>query len=188
MPKRYSKKHGVTTIIGILITAGLAYLGAHTLPQTSGPAPLAGANSQGAYTPPASAKTAGCVSRNDLPDESCTPGATIPTATKAQICVSGYSSTVRNVPVAEKNAVYAEYGITSHAAGQYEVDHLISLELGGSNDITNLWPEAASPVPGFHQKDAFENKLHSDVCNGTISLAQAQKEIATNWLQYSTAR
>jgi hypothetical protein len=188
MRKRYTKKHSVTTIIGLLIAAGLAYSGTHNYIKTSAQAPLPGANSQGTYTPPASAKTAGCVASNDLPDSSCTPGAIIPTATKAQICVSGYSSTVRNVPVAEKNAVYAEYGITSHTAGQYEVDHLISLELGGSNDITNLWPEAANPVPGFHQKDAFENQLHKEVCDGTISLAEAQKEIATNWLQYSTAR
>jgi hypothetical protein len=79
--------------------------------------------------------------------------------------------------------VYDEYGITHHSPGEYEVDHLISLELGGSNDISNLWPEAASPTPGFHQKDQVENYLHDQVCNSQISLAQAQHEIATNWLQ-----
>jgi hypothetical protein len=89
---------------------------------------------------------------------------------------------VRNVPTSEKNAVYAEYGITHHSAGQYEVDHLVSLELGGSNDISNLWPEAASPTPGFHQKDRVENYLHDQVCSGAVPLQQAQLEIATNWL------
>jgi hypothetical protein len=59
---------------------------------------------------------------------------------------------------------------------------LISLELGGSNDIANLWPEAASPTPGFHQKDQVENYLHDQVCAGKISLSEAQEEIATNWL------
>jgi len=54
-------------------------------------------------------------------------------------------------------AVYGEYGIATHRPYQYEVDHLISLELGGSNAIANLWPEAALPKPGFHQKDAVEN-------------------------------
>jgi hypothetical protein len=29
-----------------------------------------------------------------------------------------------------KAQVYAEYGIASHASGEYEMDHLISLELG----------------------------------------------------------
>lgn len=74
------------------------------------------------------------------------------------------------------------YGITSHRPGQYEVDHLVSLQLGGSNDIANLWPEAASPKPGFHEKDRVENYLHDQVCSGAISLSQAQAEIATNWL------
>ncbi|MGH2501500.1 MAG: HNH endonuclease signature motif containing protein, partial [Ktedonobacterales bacterium] len=76
----------------------------------------------------------------------------------------------------------AEYGISSHYAGQYEVDHLVSLELGGSNDIANLWPELASPTPGFHQKDKVENYMHDQVCSGAVPLATAQQEIATNWL------
>ena len=127
-------------------------------------------------------KTSGCRANGKLPDLACTPGAIIATATKAKICVSGYSSSVRNVPTSEKNQVYAEYGIYSHTAGQYEVDHDVSLELGGSNDIANLWPEPASPKPGFHEKDKVENYLHSQVCSGAISLKQAQVEIATNWL------
>ncbi len=130
-------------------------------------------------------KETGCNVNGALQDTACTPGAIIPTATKERICVSGYSKTVRNVPAAEKAQVYAEYGIDSHAPGQYEVDHLISLELGGSNDISNLWPEAAATTPGFHQKDGEENRLHAAVCNGSISLQQAQQEIAQNWLSAS---
>ena len=68
------------------------------------------------------------------------------------------------------------------AAGAYEVDHFIPLELGGSNDIKNLWPEPADPAPGFHEKDVVENYLHSQVCNGTMTLGEAQKFIATDWL------
>jgi hypothetical protein len=102
--------------------------------------------------------------------------------TVSQICQPGYSSQVRNVPDSEKNQVYAEYGVKSHTTGQYEVDHLVSLELGGSNDISNLWPEPAEPRPGFHEKDKVENYLHNQVCSGAISLQQAQIEIATNWM------
>ena len=69
--------------------------------------------------------------------------------------------------------MYAEYGISSHTTGEYEVDHLISLELGGSNDISNLWPEAANPKPGFHKKDSVDNYLHDQVCSGAISLQDA---------------
>jgi len=86
------------------------------------------------------------------------------------------------VPFSEKDQAYAEYGIYHHYSGQYEVDHLVPLELGGSNDIANLWPEAASPTPGFHQKDEVENYLHDQVCSGAVSLKDAQTEIATNWL------
>jgi hypothetical protein len=127
-------------------------------------------------------KTSGCMAHDALPDSACTPGAILATGTKDAICQSGYSSSVRNVPVSEKNQVYAEYGIAHHSPGQYEVDHLVSLELGGSNDISNLWPEAASPKPGFHEKDKVENYLHDQVCSGAIALKQAQIEIATNWL------
>lgn len=128
-------------------------------------------------------RTSGCEARGPLPDSACSPGAIFPDATKEQICVSGYSSSVRNVPQSEKDTVYQEYGITHHTKGEYEVDHLISLELGGSNDIANLWPEAASPTPGFHEKDMVENYLHDLVCSGKIPLSQAQEIIRTNWLQ-----
>lgn len=127
-------------------------------------------------------KTSGCMAHNGLPDSACTPGAILATGTKNAICKPGYAKTVRNVPDSEKNQVYTEYGIKSHTPGQYEVDHLVSLELGGSNDISNLWPELASPKPGFHEKDKVENYLHSQICSGAVSLQQAQTEIATNWL------
>jgi hypothetical protein len=130
----------------------------------------------------AQTKTSGCQAINGLPDSGCTPGAIFQDVTVDQICTSGYSESVRDVPESEKDQVYAEYGIASHSPGEYEVDHLISLELGGSNDISNLWPEAASPEPGFHEKDRVENYLHDQVCSGTMSLAQAQQEIATNWV------
>lgn len=127
-------------------------------------------------------KTTGCLVRGPLQDLACTPGDILPDATQDRICQRGYASSVRDVPTSVKNRVYAEYGIAHHTTGQYEVDHLVSLELGGSNDISNLWPEAASPTPGFHQKDKVENYLHDQVCSGAISLQQAQSEIATNWL------
>ncbi len=127
-------------------------------------------------------KTSGCVSHNALPDSACTPGAIL-NVSRDQICVPGYSTNVRDVPESEKNQVYAEYGVTQHSAGEYEVDHLVSLELGGSNDIANLWPEPAEPKPGFHEKDKVENYLHDQVCSGAISLQEAQREIASNWLQ-----
>ncbi len=162
----------------ILLACGTAPVPGTPQPSTAVP-PTPGS---GGPFPGPRTKTSGCVSQNALQDSACTPGAIFPDATKDKICVPGYSSSVRNVPTSEKDQVYAEYGIASHQPGEYEVDHLISLELGGSNDIANLWPEPASPTPGFHEKDQVENYLHDQVCNGTISLQQAQQEIATNWL------
>ncbi len=127
-------------------------------------------------------KTSGCVPHGGLPDSACTPGAIFPNATPDVICQYGYTRTVRNVPFSEKEEVYTEYGISHHSPGEYEVDHLVPLELGGSNDIANLWPEAAYPQPGFHEKDQVENYLHDQMCSGAISLQEAQKEIAANWL------
>jgi hypothetical protein len=128
-------------------------------------------------------KTEGCQVRGPFPDSDCSPGAIFEGVTKETICVAGYSTSVRNVPQSEKDQVYAEYGITHHTRGEYEIDHIISLELGGSNDIANLFPEAAEPKPGFHEKDMVENYLHELVCTNKISLPQAQEVIRTNWLQ-----
>jgi hypothetical protein len=125
----------------------------------------------------------GCTLRGAFPDASCTPGAVFRSATKAKVCRRGYAKSVRNVPESEKRAVFAEYGIAgTHHGGAYEVDHLISLELGGSNAIANLWPEPARPRPGFHEKDRVENFLHREVCDGTISLARAQRLVRSNWV------
>ena len=162
-------------VIGLALTLVVAFSACDTGATTTGG--NASAHQFGVQT-----KTSGCQAHNGLPDSACTPGAIIASATVSEICASGYSSSVRNVPTSEKNQAYAEYGIASHVSGQYEVDHLISLELGGSNDIANLWPELASPTPGFHQKDQVENYLHSQVCSGALDLAKAQEEIATNWL------
>jgi hypothetical protein len=62
--------------------------------------------------------------------------------------------------------------------------HFIPLEIGGSNDIQNLWLESATPTPGFHQKDQFENFEHGQVCNGTMSAAEAQRRMASDWYFY----
>jgi len=74
---------------------------------------------------------------------------------------------VRAVPQGIKQEVYREYGITSHGRGDYEIDHLIPLELGGSNSIKNLWPESYRTLAwSARVKDRLENKLHELVCSG----------------------
>ena len=68
-----------------------------------------------------------------------------------------------------------------------EIDHIVSLELGGSNDVANLYPEKATlpgHAPGFHVKAKLENKLHDLVCDGTMTLRSVQRQIAANWQSF----
>jgi hypothetical protein len=116
------------------------------------------------------------------PDAKLTPGDTFITATKDMVCVPGYTATVRDVPDSLKKKVFAAYKIDPKS-DKFEVDHLISLELGGSNDIKNLWPQSYTTLPwNAHVKDKLENRLHAMVCKGQITLADAQKAIATDWV------
>lgn len=63
------------------------------------------------------------------------------------------------------------------------MDHLISLELGGSNSLKNLWPESFITEPwNAHVKDRLENKLHEMICSGEIDIKAAQREISTDWI------
>lgn len=132
-------------------------------------------------------KTSGCMANQALPDAACTAGAVFNVGTTT-ICTVGYTTKVRDVPLSVKKAVFKEYGIDYSLHGNYEVDHLISLELGGSNDISNLWPESYLISNGSYTKDGFENYLHNQICKGNISLAEAQKEISTNWMKYDNLR
>jgi hypothetical protein len=116
-----------------------------------------------------------------LPSRKLTPGAVFPKAGKAVVCVVGYTKTVRNVPTAERKLVFARYHIPYANHAKYEVDHLISLELGGNNAITNLWPEPYAGATGARVKDKIENKLHALVCDGKLALKTAQHAIAVNW-------
>ncbi len=98
------------------------------------------------------------------------------------ICRLGWSSTVRppeSVTEQEKFASIAAYG-DPRSLSSYEYDHFVPLELGGAtNDRRNLWPEPeASPNP----KDAVEDMLNREVCEGKMTLARAQRLIVANWV------
>ncbi len=116
------------------------------------------------------------------PDSNLTPGAVMSGVTAEDICRHGYTKEVRDVPVSLKREVCRRYNVsypTPH--GAYEIDHFIPLELGGSNEVTNLWPEPADPHPGFHEKDVVENYLHHEVCKGRMTLQEAQEAIWRDW-------
>jgi hypothetical protein len=126
---------------------------------------------------------------NQLPDPRCTPGAVDPAVTqgnlRSTICHPGYTKTVR--PSASQTSkfkfevAYPAYG-DPHSE-KTELDHLVSLELGGANDAANLWPETP-PTP--NPKDKVENALHAAVCDGRVKLTAAQNAIASDWLTAET--
>jgi hypothetical protein len=112
-----------------------------------------------------------------------TPGVVNPDVTQATIgstiCVRGWTRTVRP-PTDYTNALklkqMREYGVAG-SASDYQEDHLISLELGGHpTDARNLWPE---PYPRASDVDRVENELNAQVCDGTLSLRDAQDREST---------
>jgi hypothetical protein len=127
-------------------------------------------------------RTGGCHA-GTRPDVRCTPGAYVSGLTTAVLCAPGFhTSTIRNVPQSEKFAVEIEYGLAPRPYGRtIEIDHVVPLELGGSNDIANLFPETGGGAAGYHAKDRLEDQLHDLACAGSISLRVAQVGIARNW-------
>lgn len=140
--------------------------------------------------PPALPRTsapAQCISVDGLPDPACTPGA-VRTTSVDEICNGGSTRQFRP-PVSYTNALkksgIAAYGYGDTNMQDYEEDHLISLELGGSgDDPSNLWPEPHEGTYNSYLKDRVENWLHRQVCFGAMSPEEAQKGIATDWRQY----
>jgi hypothetical protein len=122
--------------------------------------------------------------RGNLPDRQCSPGAVYTGLTRAVLCSPTFrTGTIRNVPESEKHQVEVEYGMAPKSYGRtIEIDHIVSLELGGSNDIANLFPEPGAGAFSYHVKDKLENRLHDMVCSGAISLSAAQRKIASDWI------
>jgi len=124
---------------------------------------------------------------NKLPDPRCTPGSIDPIVTQANIkstiCRSGWTDPHLRPPESQtehfkRYVAFPHYGLTWYQ--ESELDHLVPLELGGSNDATNLWPELGKP--SGNPKDSVENALNRAVCSGRVSLARAQAAIASNWM------
>ncbi len=128
-------------------------------------------------------RTSGCHVHGALPDRACSPGAVFVGVSLATICTTGYTARVRSVGTDERASIFHEYGLPYRSYGRsYEIDHIVSLELGGSNNAANLYPEAATPPPGYHVKDRLENRLHRLVCANQLPLGVVQRDIARNWV------
>lgn len=146
--------------------------------------------------PPAGSCHEGHEVNQVLPDRHCTPGAIDPRVSQSTLQTTicrqgGYTSTVRPpeaVTERAKRQLMQSYGFNG-PLGEYELDHLIPLEVGGASDLHNLWPEQNIGKPseydpraeGANAKDGVEGRLHEAVCSGQVPLAAAQEAIATDW-------
>lgn len=115
-----------------------------------------------------------------LPVASLTPGA-VSALTAAELCAG--TRTSRLVTDGVRRTVLAGYGMELTPADAYELDALVTPELGGTTAPENLWPQRyGSPVWNAHVKDALELLLAEKVCADDMALAQAQRELATDWV------
>ena len=200
-------------IVGVALAAASA--GLATWSTHARPSPLVVANTttvaasgQGAPLP--SSPGPGVPAALTLPDPVLHPGVVDANRDSAELCAAGFTTKSIRPPVSytdrlkvlelgDGGTITAPDGTIYMVAGEhlpgavsdYELDHLVSLELGGDpNDPKNLWlepwerkgnPPLAPAGQGAESKDVVENRLHREVCNGALTLAQAQQEIMTNW-------
>ena len=188
---------GALTLISVLLVALGATLAAISAASSAKSLPTSTASAHVVQSQPAPGSChAHGAGLQALPDARCTPGAINPAVTPstidATICHAGWTATVRppaSITNREKLASIAAYGDGSRP-GPFEYDHLVPLELGGAvNDARNLWPEPDYPVrSGFYlnPKDRLERLLNRRVCARKLSLAEAQRLIARDWVAAQT--
>lgn len=155
------------------------------------PVPIAAFSPGGSATPGVSG-----ASRVGLPDPARTPGAINAAARQdnldTTVCLSGWAKSVRPPSAytsALKLAQILEYGYADRTPSHYQEDHLVPLELGGApRDPRNLWPQpnevtlGDGTAVGSKEKDDLEDVLHARVCDGSMTLADAQRAMASDWI------
>ena len=126
----------------------------------------------------------------DVPDLNITPGAVRAGLSKAKICKIKWGKDERHVTQAMKQQAFALYGYSGNddpkcvPAGKRhcEIDHLISRELGGADEVSNLWPQAYGTSPwNAVLKDKLENRLNKEMCAGSITLRDARAMLVNDW-------
>jgi hypothetical protein len=120
-----------------------------------------------------------------LPSSFLTPG-DARKVTKEQICAPGYAASIKATKESVKEEAFSRYGLRDGKSTTEILDHLIPVELGGTDSVENLWPEPTKGEWNASQKDALEQKLLGLVCDGTLTVKQAQSAIKKNWVQAYT--
>lgn len=125
--------------------------------------------------------------RGQMPDPACTPGSVGSTDVNT-VCAPKFASTRR--PAARytdpaKTTAMLAYRMIPGDRKRIEYDHLVPLALGGSNDVSNLWPQISdlSLVDERNSKDGVEQRVWNAVCRDRkVGLVAAQEAMARNWM------
>jgi len=113
------------------------------------------------------------------PNNFVTPGAKTK-AKDAEVCAADFSGSAKAIAGWQRDEALKRYG---RDASSYsgELDHLIPVSLGGSNDPDNLWPMPDNKEYGIAAKRELEDKLHQMVCAKEITLKDAQDSLKKDW-------
>jgi hypothetical protein len=116
------------------------------------------------------------------PKSGLTPGEARP-ITLEEVCQYERAEVIsRDIPLDMQDKVFAAYGISASQKDRFEVDYLITPDLGGTESLRNLWPQPYSVRWNAHVKDKLEQRLHEMVCSGKLDLVTAQHDIAVDWI------
>lgn len=164
LPAQVARPLGVAAVLLLLATASLALL------------TVAG----GPSTPDVDSVSLD-VEPGALPLRHLTPGATM-TVPAAELC-RVIPLEPEPIPADIRTAVLRAYGMEHLSDREYELDYLVTPDLGGSPEPRNLWPEPyGGRVWNARVKDELESLLPQLVCEGKVDLATAQRDIASNWI------
>jgi hypothetical protein len=97
----------------------------------------------------------------------------------------GHAKENRQVPNALRDRILTEYKLPPGTHPDYQIDHLIPLCLGGSNDPANLWPQPyrrKEEIWNAEAKDRLDRRICDMVCSGEIEIGAAQEALAIDWI------
>lgn len=120
----------------------------------------------GAVAPPSAA--------GEVPAGMLNPAVTDATVATT-ICMAGYSKTIRpasSYTESLRARLLAAYGLAPGT--EVELDHVVSLAAGGAPRLPNIYPELIAQAKA---DDVVENRVHSFICSGRLTLAAGQRQL-----------
>jgi hypothetical protein len=121
------------------------------------------------------------------PNSQLTPGV-VGTSSLAEVCAQSkhikglFSRHNPQIPLDQQTTVYNAYKIPPLRQHLYGLDMLIPIQLGGAVTPANIWPMPPMHGVSFHQKEVLNQRMHTLVCHGEMSLALAQQDMAKDWV------